>query len=311
MCVTSLPFLWKQYQQFPPSFHHHYGHKKMWALHPFQSSFPKLFAISLGYFLKVKHLPIAKLRERLKLPSSAQLALIGTADDYVIERMWAKSESMKIWDQIAEFGFAFVTTTTFSVYDEDTRATQIFSQDRNFMTYDILANLGVPTIPFFFPYNEEDYEAAFRWLRERPDINKIAVHAQLRKTDRQFAQFLESMRIIKCEVARPLEFLVVGVARQDRIQTIFREFNASIVSGQPIQKAIVGYMTDDDLSHPNDERRWALTPAKLAGNNIRKFVQRCEEFKSHIGNETSRGLTKTSRLSFPINQRILELYSQP
>ena len=47
MCLTYLPFLWKQYQQFPPSFRHHYGHKKMWALHPLQSSFPKLFAMKV------------------------------------------------------------------------------------------------------------------------------------------------------------------------------------------------------------------------------------------------------------------------
>ncbi len=274
-------------------------------------SFPSLFAISLGYFLTVKNLSITKVRERLKLPSSAQLVLIGTADDYVIERMWAESERINIWRKIAEFGFAFVTTTTFSVYDEDTRATQVFSQDRNFMTYDRLANLGVPTIPFLFPYNEEDYEAAFRWLRERPDINKIAVLAQFQKTDKQFAQFLESIRIIKCGVARPLEFLVVGVARQDRIQKIFREFNASIVSGKPFHEGRAGYLTNDDLSHPDNSYRWKFTPAKLVGNNTRKFFLKCEELKSQIGSEASQVLAKTSRLSFPINQRALEFYSQP
>lgn len=244
-----------------------------------------LFAVSLETLIgrrgNLNCTSISDLRHKLCLPDDSKLALIGTAKDWRIERLWTVSDKYRIWQQIADFGFEFVTSLTYSVYDEHPRANHIYNQDRNFVTHDLLANLGVSSIPFLYPYNDEDYKDAFQWLENRPDISKIAVLAQFYKTPKQFEQFLTNMQKIQDGVRRPLEFLVVGVAKPDRITAVMRNFTASIVSSKPFHKALSGFRTLDDLSHPKDDKeRHNLSRSQLATKNIEQFERFCENCKS-------------------------------
>ena len=169
---------------------------------------------------------------------------------------------------------------TYSVFDEQPRTDQIYNQDRNFVTHDYFVNLGTPSIPFFYPYNDEDYREAFAWLQERPDINKIAILAQFYRTEKQFAQLLQNMRILQEGAGRPIEFLVVGVGTYRKIASIISEFAATIVSAKPFHKAISGFRTLADLSHPEqDEFRHSLSYAELAVHNVEQYLGCCEKLR--------------------------------
>jgi hypothetical protein len=141
-----------------------------------------------------------------------------------------------------------------------------------------MANLGVPSIPFLFPFDECDYQATFEWLNQRPDINKVAVLAQYYKTPNQFAQFLKNMRKLQAGADKQLHFLVVGVARPHRITAILDEFDATIVTWKPFQAATAGLRTIENLGHPeDDELRFGISRGELAGRNIGRFQHYCEE----------------------------------
>lgn len=243
-----------------------------------------LFAVSLESLVKktgtLRFRSIDELKSQLRLRQDARIALIGTAKDRKIERLWTMSDRSNVWERIAGFGFDFVTSLTFSVYDENPRADQIYNQDRNFLTHDMFANLGAPSIPFVYPYNDEDYADASSWLKARPDIYRLAVLAQFYKTNRQFEQFLENMRLIQDGVGHLLEFLVVGVARRDRIASILKEFNATIVSWKPFDCALNGgrRIQGEHLLEEKDESRTMSRP-ELAAHNVTQVTATCEELK--------------------------------
>jgi hypothetical protein len=251
-----------------------------------------LFAVALESIVRktgtLRFRSIDELKSHLRLRQDTRIALIGTAKDRKIERLWTMSDRSNVWKRIADFGFDFVTSLTFSVYDENPRADQIYNQDRNFLTHDMFANLGAPSIPFLYPYNDEDYADAFSWLRARPDIYRVAVLAQFYKTNRQFEQFLQNMRLIQDGVGHVLEFLVVGVARRDRIASILREFDATIVSWKPFDCALNGgrRIQGEHLLEEKDETRTMSRP-ELAAHNVTQVTVTCEELK------------RLSRLNFP------------
>lgn len=244
-----------------------------------------LFAVSLKTLIKNKGdlicNSIEALRKRLKLPSDAKLALIGTAKDWKIERLWTISDKYEIWQRLAEFGFEFATSLTYSIFDEHPRANQIYNQDRNFITHDFLANLGVPTIPFLYPYDDEDYKHMFEWLSNRPDINKVAVLAQFYRFNK-FRQFFTNMIKIQDGVKRPLEFLVVGITKPEQINSIMTRFNATIVSSQPFYKALFGCHILDDLSFSkeNGALPYRFSRSELALNNIEQYSRFCRDVKN-------------------------------
>jgi hypothetical protein len=240
-----------------------------------------LFAVSLGKIINqsgnLAYESIDHLRQQFNLPKSARLALIGTSRDYKLEALWKISEREKIWERIAHLGFEFVTSSTYSVWDKHPRADQIRNQDRNFQTHDILANLGAPTIPFFFPVTENDYQAVFEWLQDRPDINKVAVLAQFYKSPHLFAQFLKNMRAIQRAAKRQLEFLVVEVGQKYKIEAIRHEFKASIVCSKPFQAALAGRRIKRNLE---EEGPNLLLPRKeLVIPNIEQYVRSSERVR--------------------------------
>lgn len=224
-----------------------------------------------------------ELKRRMGLPEDARVALIGTARDKQLEALWHMAKPHRVWERIASIGFEFVTSSTFSVWDESPRFDQIRNQERNLLTHDILANLGVPSIPFLFPFDESDYRATFEWLGERPDINKIAVLAQYYKRRHQFVQLLRNMRKLQAGAGRPLEFLVVGAAHLNKITAVLSEFNATVVTWKPFQAATAGLRTTETLYHPADDiLRLGMSREELAGYNIERYRRRCEELRGGL-----------------------------
>jgi hypothetical protein len=241
-----------------------------------------LYGVSLGTLLKdcgdLRFDSPEKLRRSLGLDDRSRLALIGTAADWKIERFWKVSESRQVWQRIALLQFEFVTSATFSVWSEQPRSDQIYNQDRNFFTHDYLCALGIPSVPFIFFYTgrELDYRNVINWLKGRPDLRKVAILAQLRRSKVTFEKVLEYMRSIGGDIGRPLDFIVVGVATAEKIDRILQEFkSATIVTDQPFMKAMrCGEQTLRDLSHVKNAEE---SRERLAIQNIERFHDYCHD----------------------------------
>jgi hypothetical protein len=222
-------------------------------------------------------------RRKMGLPGDARVALIGTAQDDQLEALWHVARKERVWERIASIGFEFVTSCTFSVWDQSPRFDQIRNQERNLLTHDLFVSLGVPSIPFLFPFDESDYRAAFEWLTERPDINKIAVLAQYYRRRYQFAQLLNNMRKLQEGVGKPVEFLVVGAAGLGKIRAVLSEFDATILTWKPFQAATAGLRSTENLHHPSDDvLRLGMKREELAGYNIERYRRRCEELRGGL-----------------------------
>ncbi|HEX8376719.1 MAG TPA: hypothetical protein VF602_02800 [Pedobacter sp.] len=217
------------------------------------------------------------LRRALRLPTNGRLALFCTVDDIRMEYFWKISESKNLWQRVSALNFEFVTSATFSVYNKHPRSDQIINQARNFLTLDDLSALNVPAIPFifFYPESELDYLNLLKELNKRPDVRKIAILAQLRRSKHEFALVIEYMQAIKNDIKRPLEFVVVGVAEAKRIELILSKFPGSTVaSSQPFFKGNkCGEETLSRLGHKGNDR---LTRAQLIENNISVFTNYCK-----------------------------------
>ena len=223
-----------------------------------------------GHF---KYKTADSLRKGLRLSPNGRLALFVTATDTLIERAWAFSEDRDIWQRLAGFDFEFVTSATFSVYEDEPRSDQIYNQDRNFRTYEVFCKLGVPCIPFLF-FNQSsdlDYGKVINWLMKRQDIQYVAILAHSYKHERAFHRMLIQTRTIARDAGRSLQFVFVGASTIDKVRLILSEYsNAILVSTQPVSKARAGERIGLGLKpekvSPTDADR-----AKLTIGNIQQF----------------------------------------
>jgi Domain of unknown function (DUF4417) len=240
----------------------------------------EVFAISLGNIVGTKGNMLVNsvevLRKRYQLPKTCKIVLIGTAKDEKLQKLWANSDRLKVWEHIANMGFDFITGFSFSVWDEDPRTDQIVNQDRNFLTHDYFANLGVPTIPFVFSYNDDDYESFGKWMMQRPDLNTVAIFASSYSKEKNFLQLLVNMRKFQLYAKRKLKFLVIGASTKEKIRKLMSEFDVCIVASKPFQAAKSGEICTDELKYEKHEE---LTRDELAQINFRKNLSYCNSFK--------------------------------
>ena len=213
------------------------------------------------------------LRKGLRLPATSRLALFVTATDTLIERAWEYSEGRELWQRLANFNFEFVTSATFSVYEDEPRSDQIYNQDRNFRTYNLFCDLGVPCIPFLFfnPSSDLDYREVISWLKRRPDVGKVAVLAHSYKHDRAFRRMLVQVRSIAADAERPLQFLFVGVSTILKVRQVLSEYSDAVfVAAQPVSKGRVGELIGPRLA----PQKITITDAERAPlilSNIAQF----------------------------------------
>ena len=239
----------------------------------------EVFAISLRNIVGTKGTilvqSVTELKRRYKLPKKCRLVLIGTAKDEALQKLWANSDRLKIWEHIAKMGFDWITGFSFSVWDDDPRTDQIINQDRNFLTHDYFVSHGIPTIPFVFPFNEEDYESYGDWMSKRKDINIVAIFATSYSHMKSFAQLVKNMRKIQKYARRKLKFLVVGASTKAKIRKLMSEFDVCIVASKPFQAAKSGEICTDDLKYESNRE---LTRDELALSNFEKNLSFCDSF---------------------------------
>lgn len=240
----------------------------------------RLYGVSFSTILNkhgsLKYKTPESLRQGLRLPANARLALFCTVDDARIEYFWKISESKGLWQRIAALGFEFVTSASFSVYAKHPRSDQIINQAKNFLTLDDIAALNVPAIPFVFFHRESelDYLNLLGELNRRPDVRKVGILAQLRRSKYEFESLLDYMRAISGDIERTIEFVVVGVAEPTRIERILSEFpRSTIACSQPVFKGNkCGEMTLKNLKHTKNDD---LNKAELIENNIEAYIDFC------------------------------------
>lgn len=224
------------------------------------------------------------LRKGLQLPPEARLALFQTATDILIEKAWILSEVRYLWERIFSLNFEFVTSTTYSVYEDNPRSDQIYNQERNFRTHDIFCSLGVPCIPFLFfnPQSQRDYDSIIKWLGTRRDVTKVAMLAHCYRGKTAFARMISHMKTIVKDVERPLEFVLVGAATLDKIR-LMREFpNTTFATKQPVFKGTYRQRILPDL-RPDEVRVTDVSKAQLVVENIEQFDRAIDTMKPTDG----------------------------
>jgi len=241
-----------------------------------------LFVVSMNVFLKdsgdFAFRDMVHLKKTLKIPTNAKLALIGTSSEKIQQAFWRVSERLKLLERIAEFGFEWVTSTTFPVWDENPRADQIIHQFRNYLMTDLMAEKGLPVIPFVYPYNDNDYRTFRNWIKDRPTINKVAVLAQYYESDNQFLQLINNIEKIQEYAEKELQFLIVGVTKKSKLEKALSKFkNASIISWSPYYEAFLkGKMYNLNLK---SEQRLDIDKSSVAFENYKTFRQVLEQIR--------------------------------
>jgi hypothetical protein len=209
-----------------------------------------------------------------RLAEGARLALISNTRDRRLEGFWALSEAEEVWSAIGSLGFDFATSCTFSVWGDDPRFDQIFNQERNLYSYDRLTAAGVPTAPFLFFATPRDLEVALRWLEAHPEVETVAVLAQMQRPRQEFDECLAELRALRDGVGRPLRFLVVGVATAAKLEALFAEFpTATVATTKPALKAVAGWQTTPELDH---EQVPEIPREELVAVNFRRYAAFCE-----------------------------------
>lgn len=190
------------------------------------------------------------LRRGLRLPPDGRLCLLGTGSDQRLEALWERN-GPDAWTRMKRYGFEFATTATFSVWDSAPRFDQIYNQRRNLITYDYLAAAGVPTIPFFFCREDEDYSEVAEWLDQHPEVEVVGGLAQFYRTMPELRRLVADLRyLVEQALPRPVRLLVVGCATKERIALIRRAFpSASIAATKPVRKARSGHVATSSLDY--------------------------------------------------------------
>lgn len=217
-----------------------------------------------------------ELRSAFRLPPSGRICLFASVRDTRLEGFWARSETDRIWSRIRRLRFEFVTGTSFSVFEQQSRNGQLFNQDRNMLSVELLARAGVPVVPVCCEVVEEDLEFAARWLTDRPSLRVIAGLAQGWRTDGEFKRFLERMKFLKSRISHPLHFLIIGCSSRERVQRLFRELVSVTVANTNLTlKGVNGVQWDSEqlklVPMPED-----VSPSDLLPQSLEDFAEFCE-----------------------------------
>lgn len=233
-----------------------------------------------------KYATSRSLRKSLRLESDMKLCLVGTAMDKRIERLWEFSDTKQSWKRLLDLELDFVTSLTFSVWDEHPRFDQIFNQERNFYTHDVFSSLQLRSIPFVFHVTTEDRREATEWLLEHQEITAIAWSAQMYRTPRDFDQFVSNNQLLADELrmlGRQVRLFIVGCATIPKLKRLFGafgDFPITLASGKPAQRANAGERTLPDLRHEKASRE---TPrALLVSQNIELYRRVIEELATTV-----------------------------
>lgn len=247
-----------------------------------------LFVVSMKTFLResgdLAFRDMAHLKEKLKIPLSAKVALIGTSSEKIQQAFWRNLEKLNLLERIANFGFEWITSPTFPVYDFNPRADQIIHQFRNYLITDLIASYGLPVIPFIFPYNVADYRTLSKWLKDRPAINKVAILAQYYESDAQFSQLVKNIKEIQKYAEKELEFLIVGVTKKSKIeQALSKLKNVSIISWSPCFEGFLkGKLYDPQLK---SVQRLDIPKSVVIYENYKTFRQVISDLRRESNNE--------------------------
>jgi hypothetical protein len=218
-----------------------------------------------------------RLRAALRLPPDARLALIANAKDPKIEEFWSQAAKRKVWSRLVGLNFEFATSCTYSVYDRDPYFDQIYNQERNWRTYEVFSELGLPTIPFVFRLRHRNQLELKPWFDDHPEVKIVAMLAQRLKSPAQFQEFVLDMEDLASVAQRDLHFLVVGVAKGRRIHHIASRFNATFVTDQPFQCALHGKQLDSELRPHKANPR--VRPRRLAVENVARCIEFCNSLE--------------------------------
>ncbi len=189
-----------------------------------------------------------ELRKAFHLPPDGRICLIASVRDALLEAFWSRSDSESLWKRIRQLRFEFVTGTSFSVYEQQSRNGQLFNQRRNMLSVEFLAEEGIPVVPLFCEVIDEDLAFAAQWLEERPALQVIGGLAQGWRSDEEFSRFVTRMKILRKRVSRPLHFLIIGCSSSRRIPVLFEELrDVTVTTTNLVLRGVHGEWWDPEL----------------------------------------------------------------
>ena len=210
------------------------------------------FGISLGKIIgkrgNLSYSNVDQIKSKFGLPSDSDLVLIGTSPDPQLENLWKIHERFGVFERIANMGFIWVTSLTYSVWIDDfPRPDQLRNQYRNLWTYDLFTYYGVQCIPFFFPVEDIDFQNLAIWLAKRPSIKTIGIYARYHHQEVEFQRLLVYMERIQNLTDNDVNFLVCGIGKGENIARLKAHFNCFFENSKMFEKTIHGEICDSSL----------------------------------------------------------------
>ena len=248
---------------------------------PTLKTFPAddLYAISLGKLLRpngtLAYDSPEDVRRALHLPAQARLCLVGTCQEDLLESAWRASITNDLWRKLSRLRFDLATTLSFAVWPNQPRFDQIYAQERNLGTYDLLTGFGIPTVPIFFCAAEEDYRAAVGWLEERPLVQVVGILAQFYRDKPSFSRFFKDVCRFRDIVPRKLHFLVIGCGTAEKIRMVFDHLDsATVLTTKPVSLGRSGHAVAPSLDHFRAKHSLGLD--ELVASNVLQYRLYCE-----------------------------------
>jgi len=219
-----------------------------------------------------------ELRADFRLPPDGRICLVASVRDDRLEELWHRMDTDMIWRQIRRLGFEFATGLSCSVFEQQSRNGQLFNQERNLLSCDLLARAGVPVVPIFCDVIEEDLSFAIQWLAKRPALRVVAGLAQSWRSDAEFRRFLRRMQYLKDQVSRPLHFVIIGCSSASRLPELFGTLgDVTVTTANFVQKAVHGESWDsrclDFVPAPREIPRGELLRRNIDG--LLEFCEHC------------------------------------
>lgn len=222
------------------------------------------------------------LRQAFHLPPDGRLCLVASIKDALLERMWQHSAINRLWSRIRGLNFEFVTSLSFSVFENQPRGAQILMQEKNLLAADLLAAAGIPVVPLILDIFEEDLEHTLKWLADRPEIETVGGLAQNWRRPAELRRFLDRMLFIKQYCPRPLHFLIVGCHEPARIQRLAQELGSISTSSENlVQQAIHGRVWDSQRMRFLRAGTWEPR-AGLVVESLESYCNLCDSLRHSL-----------------------------
>ncbi len=157
-----------------------------------------------------------------------KVILFMSGPDEFIERVWQKSGSPGIFEQIGAAGFAAVTAVNFSVFLGECPLGHAINLKKSLKTLELLEAAGGNVIPHIYWANNNHLERWVEWLNKNQRVKNIVVNCQMHKK-RDYSLLKNGLEYIKSNTGRDVKFILEGPKRYPYLKFLGKEIKNCLV----------------------------------------------------------------------------------